>query len=136
MAEAWTTNRALAEAHPDAIGDDVLTRLHLGRDVSDQVSLSAAGKAQGLWRSRLHRVFTEFDLLALPTLTILPPRFEDADDLLVARCTLPVNLAGVPALSLPVPTVGHLPASLQLVARRGAEETLLAAGRVVEAATG
>ncbi len=136
VAEAWTTNRALAEAHPDAIGDDVLTRLHLGRDVSDQVSLSAAGKAQGLWRSRLHRVFTEFDLLALPTLTILPPRFEDADDLLVARCTLPVNLAGVPALSLPVPTAGHLPASLQLVARRGAEETLLAAGRVVEAATG
>ena len=60
VAEAWTTNRALAEAHPDAIGDDVLTRLHLGRDVSDQVSLSAAGKAQGLWRSRLrprlHRV--------------------------------------------------------------------------------
>ena len=52
----------------------------------------------------------------------------------VARCTLPVNLAGVPALSLPVPTDGPLPASLQLVGPMNAEETLVAAGLVMEAA--
>jgi len=132
LSEAWTTNRALAEARPDGIGEDVLTRLHLGRDISDEASVSGATKAQGLWRTRMDRAFSEFDLLATPTLAILPPRFEDADDLLVGRCTLPVNLAGVPALSLPVPTGGHLPASLQLVAQRGGEEILLAAGRVVE----
>ena len=88
-----------------------------------------------LWCRRMDATFARFDLLVMPTLTILPPLFEDADDLLVARCTLPVNLAGVPALALPVPTEGHLPASMQLVAQRNAEETLVAAGLVVEAAS-
>ena len=115
-AEAWATNRLLAETRPDGIGHDVLERLYLGRDVSDQVSLSAARTAQALWCSRMDAVFRQFDLLAMPTLSIFPPVFEFANDLLVARSTLPVNLAGVPALSLPVPTAGHLPASLQLVA--------------------
>jgi amidase len=134
-AEAWATNRALAESRPDSIGQDVLDRLHLGRDVSDQVSLSAARTAQALWCSRMDTIFRQVDLLAMPTLTILPPEFEFGNDLLVARSTIPVNLAGIPALSLPVPTGGHLPASLQLVAPRNAEETLIAAGRVVEQAT-
>jgi amidase len=135
LAEAWATNRALAEARPDGIGSDVLDRLHMGRDASEGVSLSAARTAQSLWMSRMDSVFRRVDLLALPTLTILPPVHEQANDLLVARCTLPVNLAGVPALALPVPTPGHLPASLQLVGPRNAEETLVAAGLVVEAAT-
>lgn len=135
VAEAWSTNRSLAETRPDGIGQDVLDRLHLGRDSSDQVSLSAARTAQSLWSSRLNGVLSRVDLLATPTLTIFPPVLEDANDLLVARCTLPVNLAGVPALSLPVPTDGPLPASLQMVAPMNAEETLVAAAFVVEAAT-
>jgi aspartyl-tRNA(Asn)/glutamyl-tRNA(Gln) amidotransferase subunit A len=102
--------------------------------VSDQVSLSAARTAQALWCSRMDGAFRRFDLLAMPTLSILPPTFESAADLLVARCTLPINLAGVPALSLPVPAQGHLPASLQLVSQRNGEEMLLAAGLVLEAA--
>lgn len=135
VAEAWTTNRLLAETHPEGIGKDVLDRLHLGRDASEEVSISAARTAQALWCSRMDAVFKRVDLLAMPTLTILPPLLEEANDLLVARCTLPVNLAGVPALALPVPTEGRLPASLQLVAQRNGEETLVAAGLVVEAAT-
>jgi amidase len=133
-AEAWATNQVLAESRPDGIGRDVLDRLHLGRDVSDQVSLAAARTAQALWRSRIDTVFRQVDLLAMPTLTILPPEFAFAGDLLVARSTIPVNLAGIPALSLPVPTDGHMPASLQLVAPRNAEEILLAAGLVLEQA--
>jgi len=47
---------------------------------------------------------------------------------------MPVNFAGVPALALPIPAGGGLPASLQLVGPWGGEERLLAAGAVVEAA--
>jgi Asp-tRNA(Asn)/Glu-tRNA(Gln) amidotransferase A subunit family amidase len=134
-AEAWTTNRPAGRGSPDGIGADVLDRLHFGRDVSDQVSLSAARTAQALWCSRLDvRVQTIRSGGLMPTLTILPPVLEEATDLLVARCTMPVNLAGVPALSLPVPTGGPLPASLQLVAPSNGEEQLVAAGLVVEAA--
>ena len=133
-AEAWGTNHALVESHRDGIGKDVLERLELGRDASDQVSLSAARTAQALWCSRIDSVFKRVDLLAMPTLTMFPPLFGDASALLVARCTLPINLAGIPALSLPVPTEGHLPASLQLVAPRNNEEMLVGAALVVEAA--
>ena len=134
IAEAWSTHRPLAQSHPEGIGQDVLDRLHMGRDASDQVSLAAARTAQALWCSRIDGLFSRFDLLAMPTLTILPPRLEEANALLVARCTLPVNLAGVPALALPVPTGGPLPASLQLVAPSNGEETLVGAALVAEAA--
>ena len=72
--------------------------------------------------------------MVTPTLTIFPPPLEDGDDLLVARCTLPVNLAGVPALSVPVPSDGPFPASLQLIGPAGSEERMLAAGATLEAA--
>ena len=52
----------------------------------------------------------------------------------MARCTIPVNLAGVPALSLPVPTRGRLPASIQVIGPAGSEERLLAAGAWLESA--
>ena len=133
-AEAWATNQALAESRPDGIGPDVLDRLHLGRDVSDQVSVSAARTAQALWCSRMDTVFRRVDLLAMPTLTILPPSSNSPAISWWPGRTIPVNLAGIPALSLPVPTEGHLPASLQLVAPRNAEEILLAAGLVLEQA--
>ena len=73
-------------------------------------------------------------MLVTPTLSIFPPHLEDGDDLLVSRCTLPVNLAGVPALSLPVPSAGPLPASMQLIGPAHSEERLLAAGAFLEAA--
>jgi Asp-tRNA(Asn)/Glu-tRNA(Gln) amidotransferase A subunit family amidase len=76
------------------------------------------------------------DFLVTPTLSIFPPHLEDGDDLLVSRFTLPVNLAGVPALSLPVPTGGPLPASMQLIGPAHSEERLLVAGAFLEAALG
>jgi amidase len=52
------------------------------------------------------------------------------------RRTTAVNVAGVPALSMPVPSTGlPVPASLQLVGPWGSEARLLAAAAVVEEAT-
>ena len=62
------------------------------------------------------------------------PSSTTGSDLLVGRCTLPVNLAGFPALSLPVPTGGPLPASIQLIGPPHSEERLLAAGAWLESA--
>ena len=119
---------------PEGISDGVRDRLELGGAFDEgTVAAAWAGPAR-LEGRRSSGVFTEVDLLVTPTLSIFPPRLEDGDDLLVSRCTLPVNLAGVPALSLPVPTGGPLPASLQLIGPAGSEERLLAAGAHLEAA--
>ncbi len=133
VAEAWTSDRDLLEKHRDKIGTDVVERLEIGRGV-DEAALATARTTSDGWRSRLERIFEEVELLATPTLTIVPPLLSEGENLLMARCTLPANFAGAPALSLPVPTGGQLPASLQLIGPPGSEETLLAAGEVVEGA--
>ena len=133
VVEAWATDGALVERASDRIGADVVTRMSFGKDVDAQ-SVGYCRAVQQSWQSRVERLFTEFDLLATPTLTIFPPALGDGEDILMARCTLPVNLAGVPALSLPVPTTGPLPASLQLIGASGSEELLLAQGSVLERA--
>ena len=133
VVEAWHSDATLVEEDPEGIGDDVRGRLRLGAAFDDAV-VRAAWQAQRDWQATLERIFTEVDILVTPTLTIFPPPLEEGDDLLVSRCTLPVNLAGVPALSLPVPTGGPLPASIQLIGPAGSEERLLAAGALLEAA--
>lgn len=135
VAEAWATNGGLVERSPEKVGHDVVERVRLGRAVNGD-ALASARAARDRWLARLDRLFTEVEVLATPTLMVLPPALGDGEDLLMARCTLPVNLAGIPALALPVPASARLPASLQLIAPAGAEDLLLAAGRVVEAALG
>jgi aspartyl-tRNA(Asn)/glutamyl-tRNA(Gln) amidotransferase subunit A len=49
--------------------------------------------------------------------------------------TLGVNLAGLPAMSLPAGFVGGLPVGLQLIGRAFDEATLLRAGRVLQSET-
>jgi len=134
VAEAWATDGELVERHPEGVGDDVKTRLRRGRDVPPGAR-AAADVARERWRAELSAALATVDVLATPTLTILTPTLERAEDLLTSRCTLPVNFAGVPALALPVPgRGGGLPTSLQLIGPDGGEELLLATGHAVEAA--
>ncbi len=131
VVEAWHSDSGLVADHPEQIGDDVRDRLELGSSFDDAV-VRDAWVAQKEWKATLESAFSRIDLLVTPTLTSFPPSLEDGDELLVARCTLPVNLAGHPALVLPVPTDGRLPASIQLIGPTHSEELLLAAGAVLE----
>ncbi len=133
VAEAYRSNQDIVDRHADRLTPGVAQRMEAGRQVTP-AEAAAAAQARDRWRAQLTALFGRFDLLVMPTLTILPPTLDNADDLLEGRCTLPVNLAGVPALALPVPAGGPLPASLQLVAAWGGEELLLTAGLVLEGA--
>jgi amidase len=133
LAEAYRSNQDLLERHADRISPDVARRLVAGHHVGTEV-VAAAIEARAQWRSQLAALLRRFDLLVTPTLLILPPPLDRAHDLLEGRCTLPVNFAGVPALALPVPARGPLPASIQLISAPGTEERLLAAGAALEAA--
>jgi len=133
-AEAWESNGALVRAAPDKIGHDVLRRLRAASEVTP-AALGRARLQAPRWRAALSELWDRVDLLALPTLLGFPPTLGDARTLLRIRgLTSPVNLAGLPALALPVPTGGPLPASVQLIGPSGGEERLLAAGAVLEQA--
>ena len=75
-----------------------------------------------------------YPVLALPTLVGAPPLLGERGMSLTVL-TMPANLAGLPALALPVPGgPAGLSASLQLIGPPGGEERLIALGRVIEAA--
>ena len=72
----------------------------------------------------------------MAAVAIFPAKVADPEVGGHTRCTAPINLAGLPALALPVPSSHGLPAGLQLIGPPGSEELLLATGAVIEAAAG
>ncbi len=125
MAEAWDANAELFRTAPGGIGADVADRLRRSAAVpaTEVVGARAVGRA---WAADLQDLFRTVDVLALPTLTSWPPPLDDADMLDGLRLTLPINLAGVPAVAVPVKARGRLPASLQLVGPAGSDAMLVA----------
>jgi len=135
-AEAVESNRELL-ADPvkrDLLGSDVRARLDGGAAVTPD-ELAAARAAQPAWREAMTHALSEVDLLVLPTVPFYPPLLEDAR-MHLTGFTNPVNLAGFPAVALPVPSSQRLPASLQLIGPPGSEALLLATAAIVEAAAG
>jgi amidase len=91
----------------------------------------AAERTREAVRGQLDALLADFQVLVTPTLAHQPPLLGEHGFPLTAL-TAPVNLAGLPALALPVPADGGLIASMQVIGVD--EETVLAFGRVVEEA--
>jgi aspartyl-tRNA(Asn)/glutamyl-tRNA(Gln) amidotransferase subunit A len=89
-----------------------------------------AQKVRHLIRAEFDRAFQSCDVLVTPTSpTVAFPLGSKLDDpiqmYLSDVFTLPVNIAGIPGLSLPCGFVDGLPVGLQLMANRFDEEALL-----------
>jgi amidase len=91
----------------------------------------AAERTRAAVRGAFEKLLADFPVLVLPTLLGQPPLLGERGFPLTAL-TAPVNLAGLPALALPVPAPDGLIASLQVIG--ATEEGVLAFGRVIEAA--
>ena len=131
IAEAYANDRHLLDG--DGVGDDVRFLLGLGTGITAE-QVAEAKEEMAVWREEVITAFERVEAIAVPSLKMFPPRIDDPPDLSMADLALPVNAAGVPALALPVPSDGPLPASIQLIGPHNAEERLLALGRIVEAA--
>jgi len=99
-----------------------------------------ARAVRSLIRTDFEKAFADVDLIATPT--VPTPAFklgEKSDPLSMYAAdifTVPMNLAGIPAISMPSGSVvrdgKNLPVGFQLIAPHGAEEALFAAGLDVE----
>jgi amidase len=133
VGELWREHHTLLDA--EGVGDFVNRALHVGRAV-DAERLAAAMSARATWQSEVAAVFGEVDVLALPTLVEPPPLITDFAGYPPTLLTAPFNLAGVPAIAMPVPSPGFpVPVSLQLVGPMGGEDLLCATALAVELAT-
>lgn len=132
--EALDAHGELVGDHPAEVGADVRDNFGHAARVGHQ-QLRDALSLRDRWRRSLDAVFDQVGALALPVMGGPPPAVgPDAAAAMTVAWTLPVNLAGVPALALPVAPAGGSPVSLQLVGREGAEEQLCALGALIEAA--
>ncbi|MFK3981374.1 amidase [Micromonospora sp. NPDC050397] len=137
LGELWRCHRRLLDA--DGLGVFANRGLVAGSQVSAD-ALAEALAARGAWQREVTELFDEVELLALPTLVAPPPSLTDFVGFPLTQLTAPINLAGVPALALPVPQSGSsvagavVPPSLQLVGPVNGEELLCATGLLVERA--
>ena len=134
-------NDAFARSREAGFGPEVKRRILLGT-----YALSAGyhdryyGKAQDA-RAWIKRDFdgalAEADVLASPTMPVLPPRLGEslADPLalyLMDANTVPVNLADLPAISVPAGSADGLPVGIQFVGPAFGEQRIVRAGSAVE----
>ncbi|MBA3532129.1 MAG: Asp-tRNA(Asn)/Glu-tRNA(Gln) amidotransferase subunit GatA [Ardenticatenales bacterium] len=134
----------LARNREAGFGPEVKRRIMLGTYALSAGYQDAyykkAQSARTLLKEEFDRAFEQVDLIIGPTAP--SPAFrlgEHANDPLAMYLediyTIPVNLAGLPAISLPCGFAGELPIGLQLIAPAWQEERLLGAAYRYEQAT-
>lgn len=127
----------------EGFGNEVKQRIMIGTYALSAGYYDAyyrrAQQVRTLIRRDFDRAFETFDLLLTPTAPSTAFRIgEKADPLemkLADVCTLPVNMAGLPGISLPCGFVEGLPVGLQIIGRPFEEATLLRAAHAYEQAT-
>jgi amidase len=132
LGELWKAHHQLLDA--DGVGTFVNNGLRAGRAVAAP-GLAEAMAVRASWQAELAAALEEVDVLALPTLVGPPPLLADFTGFPLTQLTSPFNLAGVPALAMPVPSpVFPVPVSLQLAGPMYGEALLCATGLAIEAA--
>ncbi len=129
----------------EGFGPEVKRRIMLGTyalsaGYYDAYYLKAL-KVRTLIKQDFDRAFEKYDLLLSPTSPTTAFRFgEKTDDPLSMYlsdvCTIPINLAGIPAISIPCGLAQGLPVGLQLMGKPFDEGTILRAAYAFEQNTG
>ena len=145
----------LSERGRDVLADYLATRAQgFGAEVKRRIMLGTyalsagdydafyvkAQKVRTLIKADYDRAFETVDAIVGPTSpTVAFPLGARLDDpvamYLADACTLPVNMAGLPGMSIPCGLADGLPVGLQLIGRAWDESRVLSLGRAYEAVT-
>jgi len=135
---------ALEKTRQFGFGDEVKRRIMLGTYALSAGYYDAyylkAQKVRTLIRREFDQAFEKYDALVTPTSPTVPFRIgEKTDDPLQMYlsdvCTLPINIAGLPAISIPAGFADGLPIGMQLIGKPFGEETILKIAYAYEQAT-
>ena len=135
---------AMEKTREYGFGPEVTRRVMLGTYALSSGYYDAyylkAQRARTLIRQDFDRVFQDVDALVTPTSPVTAFKIgEKTGDpvqmYLIDVCTLPVNIAGLPGLSVPCGFSDGLPVGMQFIGPHFSEETLLRTARAYEAAT-
>ncbi|HEY3396137.1 MAG TPA: Asp-tRNA(Asn)/Glu-tRNA(Gln) amidotransferase subunit GatA [Armatimonadota bacterium] len=123
-----------SKSRAEAFGPEVRLRIMLGTytlsaGYYDAYYLKAL-KVRTLIKSDFDRAFEKYDVLLSPTSPTTAFKIgEKADDPIAMKladiCTIPVNLAGLPGMSLPCGFAGGLPVGMQIIGKPFGEAEML-----------
>lgn len=133
-AHATDTLSMLSKTRDEGFGAEVKQRIMIGTYALSAGYYDAyylkAQKVRTLVRQAYDEAFSEFDVLISPTSPV--PAFgigERSDDPLAMKladvCTIPVNMAGIPAVSINCGFHDGLPIGMQIMGKAFDEETIL-----------
>ena len=135
---------ALEKTRQYGFGSEVKRRIMLGTYALSAGYYDAwylkAQKVRTLIRQEFDQAFEKFDALITPTSPTVPFKIGDKVDdplqmYLSDVCTLPINIAGVPAISIPAGFTEGLPIGIQIIGKPFSEETILKIAYAFEQAT-
>ena len=139
--EAEDVQSMFQKTRSQGFGTEVQRRIMLGTHVLSTANYdeyyTEALKVRTLNKQDFDRAFEKFDCLLTPASPTTAFKIgEKADNSLAMYlsdvCTIPVNLAGVPAMSLPFGMAEGMPVGLQIITRHFNEGTLLRVGYTLE----
>ena len=135
---------AMEKTKQHGFGPEVKRRIMLGTYALSAGYYDAyylkAQKVRTLIGREFQEAFQRYDVLVTPTSPTvafkLGEKVENPVQMYLSDiCTIPVNIAGIPALSLPAGFVDGLPVGMQLIGKPLAEETILRVAHAYEQAT-
>ncbi len=135
---------AMAATRDRGFGPEVKRRIMMGTYALSAGYYDAyykkAQQVRTLIRREFEAAFGRVDLLITPTAPTPAFRIGEVADPVVMHandiCTVPMNIAGIPAISVPCGFVDGLPVGLQLMGPHLSEATLLRAAHAYEQAAG
>ncbi|WP_353093231.1 Asp-tRNA(Asn)/Glu-tRNA(Gln) amidotransferase subunit GatA [Tissierella praeacuta] len=135
--EYTTLDELYINSRTEAFGEEVKRRIMLGtyslsRGYADQ-HYKKALKIRTLIKKDFDKAFNKYDIIISPTSPMLPFKFgektKDPLSMYMADLfTVPVNLAGLCAMSIPCGYVDGLPVGLQIIGDRFKEANIIKAG--------
>lgn len=138
LTEASAYHQRWLRQRPDDYGEDVRARLTLG-ELYPATAYVNAQRLRGQLQQAFASTLTNVDLLLAPATPVTAPpiaSFSSEHRINLTRCTTPINLVGLPSLSLPCGFDGEtLPIGMQLIGRAFDETTLFRAGQAYQRAT-
>jgi aspartyl-tRNA(Asn)/glutamyl-tRNA(Gln) amidotransferase subunit A len=128
----------------EGFGQEVRRRIILGTYALSagyyEAYYKKAAKIRTLVKNDFENVFKKVDAIFTPVSPVLPfkigERIENPLSMyLVDVYTVPVSLAGLPAISIPCGKVGNLPVGLQIIGKPFEENIILEIGKIFEETT-
>ena len=143
-AESYAYHAKFASRSPELYQPETLRRIRKGEDISAQDVEQRRRELKQI-RGEIHKVFEGVDVLVTPT-TPVPagaidelkkdPELLRPHELMLLRNTRPVNVWGLPAISVPCGfTTAGVPIGLQIIGPQWREDTVLQVAYAYEQAT-